>query len=244
MIAASFNAYIYHPMYNALAFLISVVPGGDVGLAVIILTVLVRIILFPLAFSASRTQRAMRAVDPELKALREKLKDNKEALARETMALFKKNKINPFASIFFIVVQIPIIIGLYWVFSAEGASLVFDPAILYSFVEVPSAASLMLFGVFDLSGKSIVLSVLVAVTQYFYASLLMPIAPVSTGKSFQDDLSKSMHIQMRYVFPLILGVIAYAISGVIALYFLVANIFGILQELVVKRLHDKQGVSR
>jgi YidC/Oxa1 family membrane protein insertase len=228
-------------MYNALAFLISSVPGGDVGVAVIVLTIIVRVILFPLALSASRTQSAMRKVDPELRALRDKYKDNKEELAKQTMALFRENKINPFSSIFFVLVQLPIIIGLYIVFNSEGKTLIIDPAVLYPFISAPGSSSLIFLGLIDLSVGSLVLAVLVAVTQYFYSQLLMPNAPVSTGKSFQDDLMKSMHLQMRYVFPVVLGVIAFVTSGVIALYFVVSNVFGILQELMVKRLHHEEG---
>ena len=243
MITEYFNLIVYEPIYNGLAFLVTLTVG-DVGLAVVLLTIVVRIILFPLAYSASRTQIAMRAIDPEIRALRERLKDKREELARETMTLFKKHKINPFASIGFILIQLQIIIGLYLVFSAEGANLTFDPSILYSFVAAPVKASLTFLGILDLSGRSIVLALLVGVTQFYYARLLMPQMPVASGKSFQDDLSKSMHIQMRYVFPFMMAGIAYAISGIIALYFLTSNIFGILQEVMVKRLHDRQGVNR
>jgi YidC/Oxa1 family membrane protein insertase len=227
-------------MYNALALIVSYVPGADVGIAVILLTVVVRLILFPLAYSATRTQMAMREIDPELKRIREELKENKEELAKKTMALFREHKINPFASIFFLLIQLPIIIGLYSVFYVEGKSFIFDPALLYSFVHAPEHVSLVFLNIIDLAGKSIILAVIVAATQFLYSRLMMPTAPQTTGKSFQDDLSRSMHLQMRYVFPIVIGVIAYATNGVIALYFVVSNLFGIMQELVVKRHHGER----
>jgi YidC/Oxa1 family membrane protein insertase len=240
MISSFFHTVVYQPMYNALAFIIGFVPGADVGIAVILLTIVVRLILFPLAFSATRTQMAMREIDPELKKLREELKDNKEELARKTMTLFREHKINPFASFLFLLIQLPIIIGLYAVFRIESSSLSFDQTILYPFVHAPEGASLIFLGLIDLAGKSILLALIVAATQFAYSRLMMPKAPQATGKAFQDDLSKSMHIQMRYVFPIVIGFIAYATNGVIALYFIVSNLFGIVQELVVKRHHGKR----
>ncbi len=240
--ASFFHTAIYQPIYNALAFIIGVVPGGDVGIAIVIITLLVRLVLFPLSLSAIKTQISMRAIDPELKTLREKLKDNKEELARQTMALFKENNINPFASFLLILVQLPIIIGLYLVLQHESKIVAFDPSVLYSFVHAPEQASLLFLGFVDLTGKSIVLAGIVAITQFIYARLMTPPTAGSSSKSkqppsFQDDLAKSMNLQMRYVFPLVIGVVAYAASSAIALYFLIGNLFSIGQELAIRRMH-------
>jgi YidC/Oxa1 family membrane protein insertase len=218
--AELFHSAVYQPIYNALVFLIGVIPGGDIGIAIIILTILVRAILFPLSFAAIRTQMTMRRLEPELKNIREKQKENKEELARQTMALFKKHKLNPFAGFFLILIQLPVIIGLYLVFQSESSAITFDPALLYSFVSVPAGAS------------------------FSFLRLMVP--PASPEKkpgeesSFQEDLQKSMSVQMRYVFPVVMGVIAYITSASIALYFVVSNIFSIGQELLVRRMHSKE----
>ncbi len=234
-----FNSVVYEPIYNALAFVIGVVPYGDVGVAIVIITILVRLILFPLSLKASRTQVAMREIDPKLKSLREQFKDNKEELARKTMALFKEHKVNPFASFLLILIQIPIVIGLYLVFLREGTVASFDPALLYSFITAPLTVSFSFLGLIDITGKSIILALIVAITQYFYARLTLPKPGVATpaGQSFKDDLARSMNVQMRYVFPIMLGVISYIASAAIALYFVTSNLFGIVQELVARRLH-------
>lgn len=239
--ASLFHTAVYQPIYNALAFIIGIVPGGDVGVAIIIITLLVRFVLFPLSLTAIKTQISMRAIDPELKALRVELKDNKEELARRTMALFKENNINPFASFLLIFIQLPIIIGLYTVLRSETKIVSFDPSVLYSFVHVPTHASLLFLNVIDLAGKSILLAVAVAATQFIYARLMTPALATkdTSGKqaSFQDDLTKSMHLQMRYVFPIVMGAVAYFASSAIALYFLVGNLFSVGQELFVRRIH-------
>lgn len=239
---ALFDAAIYHPIYNALAFLVNIVPGADVGIAIILLTVLIKLILFPLSMVAVRTQIIMREIDPKLKELRKELKEKPEELARKTLALFKEYKINPFASIFLIIIQLPVIIGLYFVFFNEGDGGGFDPNILYSFIAEPMNASFNFLGILDLTSSSIILAVLVAASQYAVSRMMMPAPKQEEGeeKSFQADLARSMHIQMRYVFPIVIGVIAYVISAAIALYFLVSNLFAIGQELYVKRTYKQE----
>ena len=237
MFAAFFHSVIYLPIYNALALFVSWVPSGDVGLAIVLITVLVKVILFPLAVRASHTQLAMRALEPQLKALREKYKDTPQDLALKTMALYKENKVNPLASFLVVLVQLPVILGLYWVIWADSKTGVFDTHLLYSWVTQPQVTSFVFLNIIPLAGGSLVLSALVALTQYALSQLMMPTAPEKTGKAFQDDLATSMHLQMRYVFPILLGVISYVATAAIALYFLTSNIFGIMQEFAARRRH-------
>jgi YidC/Oxa1 family membrane protein insertase len=239
-----FNTVVYEPIYNALAFFINLIPGGDVGLAIVAVTVLVRLVLFPISWTAIKTQMTMRKIDPILKDMREKYKENKEELARKMMELFKTNKINPFASFFLILIQLPVVIGLYLVLQNESKVAVFDPALLYSFVPVPTETTLHFLGLLNLSEKSILLALIVALSQFIFAKLMMP--PVAAKKagaesSFTDDLQRSMSLQMQYVFPVLLGVVAYATSASIALYFVVSNTFSIGQELFVRKIHNEQG---
>lgn len=236
MILSFFHTVIYYPIYNALAAALSLIPGGDIGIAIILITVLVKLILFPLAVKASQTQHAMRMLEPKMKDLKEKYKDNSQELAKETMALYKEYKVNPFASVLLLLIQIPIILGLYWVIIEEGKGN-FDPSLLYSFVPVPGEVSHNFLGLIPIASGSIILSLIVAVTQFIQARLLMPTKPTATGKGFQDDLAQSMHLQMRYVFPVVIGVISYVGSAAVALYFITSNIFGIMQELIARARH-------
>lgn len=244
--AALFHTAIYEPIYNALAFVVSIVPGGDIGVGIIIITIIVRIILFPLSLSAIKSQIAMKRIDPALKEIREKYKDDKEAVGRKTMELFKENKINPLAGFLLILIQLPVIIGLYMVLQAEATQVSFAPALLYPFVHVPAQTSLLFLGILDLTGKSLLLAVIVAATQFIYARLLAPAKTASVSKSadkkpsFQEDFASSMQMQMQYVFPLLIGGIAYFTSAAIALYFVASNVFSILQELVVQKVHGKR----
>ena len=116
MFKTAFFTLVYDPLYNGLVYLVDIVPAHDMGVAVILLTILVKIILLPLSRQAIRTQVAMRAIAPEVDAIKEKYKDKQEEQARAIFALYRERNIRPFASFFLILVQFPVLFGLYWVF--------------------------------------------------------------------------------------------------------------------------------
>ena len=237
------HTFFFDPVYNALVYFINVVPGGDVGLAIVATTVVVKFVLLPLSLKAARTQRVMRTLEEPLKALKEKYKDNKdkrEEQAREMMALYREAGVNPFASILLMFIQIPIIIALYFaVFSGGGVALPgINTDLLYSFVPSPEAISVMFLGLMDITARSLPLAILAGVTQYFHARISIPApepAAPDQKPDFKTDFTRIMQTQMRYVLPLVIFFVAYTISAAIALYFVVSNLVNILQELFVKR---------
>lgn len=97
MISNFFHLIFYQPLYNALVFLIGIVPFHDVGIAVIALTVIVRAILFPLTHRSIITQRKMRDLGPELKKIKERFKKDRQEEAKQTMILYKAHGISPFS---------------------------------------------------------------------------------------------------------------------------------------------------
>ncbi|MCI0542245.1 YidC/Oxa1 family membrane protein insertase [bacterium] len=232
-----FHTTLYQPIYNTLVFLVDILPGGDVGIAIILLTVAVKLLLFPLAQKSIRAQRKMRELEPKLKELKEKYKDNREKQALLMMELYKKEGINPFSGIFLILLQLPIILALYFVFLHLSDS--FDPTIIYSFLAVPENVNFNFLGFLDLTQKSVILALAAAVTQYFQIKFAMPAppAPPKPGETqtFQEEFMRNMSTQMRYIFPVMVFVIAYTISSAIALYWTVSNLFMIGQELWGRR---------
>ena len=155
-----FHTLLYQPLYNILIFLVGVVPGGDLGIAIIILTLLVKFAIFPLSHKSVKTQAAMRRIDPDLKTIREKKLD-KQTEAMQIMELYKQHGINPFSGCFLLLVQLPIILALYWVF-VKGLPLVNDGT-LYSFIPFPGpdAVNTNFLGLFPLEAKSIFFAILV-----------------------------------------------------------------------------------
>jgi YidC/Oxa1 family membrane protein insertase len=234
MIGHLFNVLLYAPIYNLLIFLVDKLPGGDLGLAVIIVTVIVKLAIMPLNISALRTSRAMQAIQPEFKRVQEQYKDDKEAQAKETFALYKKYDLHPFASMLATFIQLPIIIALYIVFRHESAGI--DPTILYPFVHVPPVISTLFLGFFTLTAHNIILSVIAAAAQFVQAYYAMPIPAMKEGASASEQFNRSMAINMRFMLPILIGVVAYASSGAIALYFITTSIITVGQELLIRRL--------
>lgn len=237
MITYIFHTLFYNPIYNLLVFLVHIIPTGDVGLAVLVITIIVRLILLPLSLSAARTQQAMGVLEPKLKEIREIHKNDKTKQAEKTMALYREAKVTPFSSIISIVLQIPILLALYFVFLYEAFPVV-HTGILYGFIAVPTIVSMKFLGVIDIAGKSLVLAILAGITQYIQATLALSRAKqpeTKKGKVGSVDFSRMMSTQVRFIFPFIITAIAYSTSGAIALYFFTTNTFGALQELYVKK---------
>lgn len=234
------HTFFFDPVYNGLIFFIDVIPGGDVGLAIIATVIVVKTILLPLSIKAAKTQRVMREIEPKLKEIKETLKDKREEQAQAMMKIYRDAGINPFASIFLIFLQIPIIIALYFsVYTGGGIALpAINVDILYSFIPVPDFANMNFIGLIDITGKSVILAFLAGITQYYQVKLAMPALPPKeegAAPNFKDDFMRNMQLQMRYVMPVIIFFVAYAISAAIALYFFVSNLVAIMQEVYVKK---------
>lgn len=234
------HTFFFDPVYNGLVFFIDVIPGGDVGLAIIATVVVVKTILLPLSIKAAKTQRVMREIEPKLKEIRETLKDKRQEQGEAMLKLYKEAGISPFASILLIFLQIPIIIALYFsVYSGGGIALpAINTDILYSFVWIPEIVNMNFLGILDITGKSIVLAFLAGVTQFYQVKLAMPaLAPrdPDAAPNFKEDFGRNMQLQMRYVMPVIIFFVAYYISAAIALYFFVSNLVAILQEIYIKK---------
>ena len=240
MLSNFWHTVFFDPVYNTLVFFIDAVPGGDVGIAIVLTTVLVKVVLLPLSIKAAKTQKVMRELEPKLKEIKETHKDDRQAQAQAMMAAYKEGGINPFASLLLVFIQIPIIIALYLsVVNGGGAPLPeINTDLLYSFVPAPEMVDMIFLGYFDIAGRSILLAFLAAAAQFAHTRIAMPAPePKKEGEapSFKDDFARSMQFQMRYVMPIIIFIVAYTISAAIALYFLVSNLAQIAQEYYVRR---------
>ncbi|MBU0998805.1 YidC/Oxa1 family membrane protein insertase [Patescibacteria group bacterium] len=226
------NTILYQPLLNALAFLVSIVPGGDVGIAVIILTILVKIVLFPLSQKSIEGQAEMNILAPEINKIKAS-GVSKEEQARQTFDLYKKHNTNPFSGCLLVLIQIPVIFALYFVF-LKGIN--FEGGFLYSFIPTPPHINMIFLGFLDITQKSLVLAILAGISQYLQAYFMpKPVVSSSTGSSFSDNFTKSMGMQMKYIFPFIIAFIAYSISGAVALYWITSNLFMVGQQIYVKK---------
>lgn len=233
-----FTKIFYEPIYNALIFLIDIIPGGDIGLAIILLTLVIKFILLPLHRKAIVSQIRLKELEPKINEIKEKYTDKQEQAAK-TFELYKQEKISPLSGCLPILIQLPIIFALYRVFlngfdfsTAEN---------LYSFISLPEVANINFLGAFDLAEKSLFLALLAGITQYFQINLAVKRNPeVKNDGSMQSNITGMMNKQMKYFMPMFVAVISYQISGAIALYWAVNNIFTAVQEVVINNKMAKK----
>jgi YidC/Oxa1 family membrane protein insertase len=216
-----------------------IIPWADMGLVIIIFTSLVKLALFPLSQKSVRTQAKMKELEPKINAIKDKFKD-KQQQAMKTMELYKEEKLNPFSGILLIFVQIPIIFALYFIFLRGGLPEI-NTEILYSFVSSVKNVNMNFLGLVNVAEKSLILAILAGLTQFVQARFATPkTKPKKANATLGEDFARSMSLQMKYVFPFIVFLIAYNISAAIAIYWTTSNLFMIGQELYVRRTLRKE----
>lgn len=232
-----YDIIIFQPFYNAFIFLISLMPFFDAGIIIIIFTIIIKIVLLPLSIKASKAQLEMKRHEKSLNDIKEKYKDNKEENGRKQLEYYKDHGINPFSTIFILIIQLPILIGLYSVFIKSGLPQI-NTELLYSFISLPTEVNMVFLNFLNISEKSILLAIIAGVTTYFQTSLASAqTKPAEADK--QSDLAKAMAMQMKYVLPLFMAFISYTISSAVALYLITSNIFAIGQEIYIKKKYHK-----
>lgn len=234
----------YQPLYNGLIFVLGHLPTADVGLAVISFTVFIKLALMPLSKKSLETQIKLKKLEPEIEEIKKKYKNDVQTQGLKMMEIYRENNINPFSGFFLILIQLPIIFSLYYIFLRAGLPAI-NESLLYGFVNIPTGVDMHLFGQFDLAGKSIVLALLAGLSQFIQIQRTMPPSKPrdknNTEFSMKDELSRSLNMQMRYVMPVIITFIAYSLGSVVALYWTVSNIFAIAQEYFIKkRIYAKE----
>lgn len=240
-----YNHLIYIPLFNLLVYIYDTVPGNDIGVAIILLTLLVRLVLYKVNGKAIKSQREMQELQPEIKEIQRKYRDNKEKQAQELMSIYQKHKINPFGGCLPLLIQFPIIIALYQVFlhGFRDESL----GMLYPFVPNPGHLEAVSFGgIVDLSHPVFALAILAAVLQYFQTATLMHVAkekealpqagenmsPEEKAQEFTQALSKNM----MYMMPVVTFVFGMTMPSGLALYWSVTTLFAIAQQyLIIKK---------
>jgi YidC/Oxa1 family membrane protein insertase len=229
-----FQTILVQPIYNAFIALVGFMPHGDAGLAIIAMTLLMRIILYPVFMSSIRTQMGMTAMQAELERNRSKYEHDKEAFGKYQLELARKYKVNPIAMLVTIVVQFGLIIALYYALFREGFPAV-NQALLYSFVHVPAAVSTNFFGLMDLlTPNHLILAALVGATQYLAIRLTLKRTP-PTGVGDKAATQRAQQQMMKFFMPALMLVFSYFFAGAVGLYFLVGNLVSLAQELIVRR---------
>lgn len=227
-----YNEILYRPIFNALVWIYTTLPLQDLGVAIILLTIIIRAALTPFFWKARKSQADLAALQPEIKKLQERFKNNKEAQGRAMMELYKEKRVNPFSGCLILLVQFPLLIALFQVFQRG-----LDPSqlsFLYSGIPNPGHLDVISFGLLDLSKGNVFLGVFAALAQFLQTKLSVDKKSMASSGEF----SRMMSWQMLYLFPAFILVWSYTLPAALTLYWTVLSVLGIVQEIIMHRLRN------
>jgi YidC/Oxa1 family membrane protein insertase len=242
-----FDIILVKPLINLLVFFYSVLPVHDFGLAIILVTVVIRAVLWPLQGQTLRSQKALNKLQPEIKKISDKYKNDPKKVQALTLELYKEKEVNPLSSCLPSLIQLPLLFALFYALIKfrDPAFLKLAnpnsglPGYLYMWVKDLSFVKGALVGTFhttllglvDLSKANVVLALLAGGTQYLQTKLMMPVKTPDAGGAAQ-----TMNF-MLYMFPVLTIVIGFTLPSALPLYWAVTSGAAALQQYLVMH-HD------
>lgn len=228
-----FNTILYQPLFNALIFFYDFLSFHDLGISIVLLTILIRLILFPLFHKGSRDQAIIQRLTPKIKEIQHAHKHDKEKQARALMELYREHKVNPISGFLLLLIQLPVLIALYRVF-LSGISA--DPTnLLYSFIPKPGLLNHYFLGFIDLTQSSLWIALVAALGQYFQGKLSL----VANGLDNKSDPNPTaaMQRQMLYLAPALTFAFLYffKLPAAVGVYWLTTVVFSIIQQMIINR---------
>jgi len=228
-----FTVVFYQPILNLLIFLYNTISFHDLGVAIILLTVIIKFALWPLGRSSIKSQKALQDLQPKLEELKKKYPNDKAELSKATMEMYKENKVNPFSSCLPLLIQLPFLLAVYRVFR-DGVSNKLD--LVYSFINRPEIVNIISFGFLNLAKPNVYLAVLAGLAQFVQAKMMFTKKPeINTPGSKDESMTAIMNKQMLYFMPAITIFIGISLPGGLTLYWLVLTLITALQQFVVFR---------
>ena len=244
-----FRTFITKPFLNALILIASVMPDYSLGLAIIVLTLIVKLVLFFPTQHALEGQKKLQAVQPKLDALKEKYKSDPQKMQQETLKIWKEEKINPMQSCLPMLIQFPVLIGLFFVIR-DGSILALSTHLVYdSNMNLPWTWGTEFLGLDLLKPNIMVMPVLLMVMQFVQMKLSFAINEkkkkdkvIDVGKKKKKESAAANPQQMQqrmmlYGLPLMIGFFAIQFPAAVSLYWAVSTAFAIGQQVVVNRKH-------
>jgi len=234
-----FQTILVQPLFNLLLVIYAYLPGHDFGVAIILFTVLVRLVLWPLVNRQLHSQRAMQKLAPEVARIKKESAGDRQLESKLLMELYKERGVSPFGSLLPLLIQLPIFLALYIVLRDmvkphEVAQLAY-PAVKH----IPYVAHLLVhggaidptfLGVINLAKPAVVLAVTAALAQFIQAKQLAPKTPPT------DTQAKAVQ-SMTFVFPVITFLVALSLPAALALYWTATSLMAVFQQWLVLR-HD------
>jgi len=222
-----FFTIFYQPIFNLLVWLYNNLPGHDLGLAIIALTLIIRLLLYIPSKKSIKAQKELASIQPEIDKIKQEHKNDKEKMGPALMALYKDKKINPFASCLPMLIQLPFLFAIYRVFF-DGLTKTDSMNALYPFVTNPGVLEPLAFGFFDLAQNSWIVAILAGLAQFWQSKMLM-------SKKQATGISASINSQMLYLLPLFTIFIGSRFPAGLTFYWLLTTLFSIVQQYFVLR---------
>jgi len=244
---------LYQPIINALIFLYQLF--GNFGLAIISLTVLIRLLLLPLTLPSMRVANKMKELAPELEKLKKKHGHDKQKLTQAQMALYKRHGVNPAAGCLPQIIQVVVLIALYQAFNqvlrSDGSMIAKLNKVLYPHLQLSLGTvintrflwlDLNKPDIFHLSGLSFplpgVFLIAAAVVQVLSSKMMQPMVKLSQKEAKktpakEDDIATAMQSQMLYLFPLMTILIGFSFPSGLVLYWLIFSLLTAMQQYFV-----------
>lgn len=218
---------LYQPLYNLLVFLIWLIPGHSLGWAIILLTFLVRLALYPSFKKTIEHQKKISGLKPHLDQIKQDHQGDKKLQAEKTMELYRQHGVSPFSACLPQLIQLPILIVLYYVLIAGVKEI--QPALLYSFTPRFDALNHFFFGLDLTVHDRIFLPILTGLLQYFQSRQIFQLQkPAALGE--KSDFQAMFSKQMMYFFPLMTVFIAASLPAALPLYWAATTGFSIIQQ--------------
>ncbi|MDA2922058.1 YidC/Oxa1 family membrane protein insertase [Patescibacteria group bacterium AH-259-L07] len=228
-----FRVILYQPLLNLLVLFYNIIPGNDLGVAIIFLTIVTKLLLFPLSRQGIKAQKSLQEVQPQLEKIKRKHAHDKEKQTKAIMSFYKENKVNPFSSCLPLLIQLPILIAVFQVFRV-GLT---DTALpVYSFIHNPGVLKVMAFGFLNLAEPSVVLAALTAVFQYFQMKFLSTHKPdqkFAKAGAKDESMMSAMNKQMKFMMPAFTLFIGMTLPSGLMLYWLASLIISIIEQKII-----------
>jgi len=222
--------FLTNPFATALILLYQLL-GNNIFITIVVFTVIIRFLVFPLTMQQMKSSKQMQLMQPELKEMKEKYKNDREKQAQAQMELYKKHGINPMAGCLPLIVQLPILLGLYGAIQIALASTPLQVVDISHRLLIPSLSNLIplqnhfLVWNLGLPDATFVLPIIVVATTWLQQKLIMPVNPDADPKDPTTQMSRQMQIMM----PLMIGMFSLQVASGLSIYWIVGNIVGIVQ---------------
>lgn len=233
-----FNVIFYQPILNLLVFLYNITPGHDIGVAIIAMTVIIKLILLPLSKQSIKSQKALQELQPKIDEIKKKYANDKAEQGKQMMELYKQEKVNPFSSCLPLLIQLPFLWAVFMVFRAGLSNGSLD--MVYSFIYRPEAINTISLGFINLAKPNYVLAILAGLAQFWQAKMMTTKRPdIRTNGAKDEDMMVIMNKQMLYFMPVMTVFIGLSFPGGLALYWLVTTLLTALQQLYLFKQKEK-----